>query len=174
MPKTLNEFLECEGINCADTIIMRHKDKNLPQDMLPQLAFYRHEEFNAYQSCHNASAEKTLNRAAYVASFVAVPDKGNLFVGLYKNCGSRIITEKEFLSKPEHKSLIINGYRFKPWRKETLWFDLHRTDIMQEHIQRILIKWNAINYVGIGSNREYVIDRISEQKVFIRGQITRR
>lgn len=73
--------------------MVRHTPFEAPlRRILPWLAAERPDVFNAYQQSQNPAAEKALQKAHYLASFIGLDRGLALFVGLYKQSGSKPIT----------------------------------------------------------------------------------
>lgn len=141
---------------------MRHKSAALGR-LLPWLAAESPDEFNAYQCAHSRNAEASLKKRPLLASFVGLGNGKDCFVGIYENLGAAPITETEFLAKPEQQRLFTAGYAHNPWRDGTLWFDLQRTNFMEELSGRLLVRWSGgRNYARLAENNEFPIVAILE------------
>lgn len=78
-------LLDHADLRAADVTYLFHTT-TLPvlRRMLPWLAAERHDLFEAYQSVHSVTAERTLANRPFVASFVPIGQDDMAFVALYR------------------------------------------------------------------------------------------
>jgi hypothetical protein len=81
-----------------------------------------------------------MKRAKYVASFIGLPSKKALFVGLYANEGSRSVTDSEFVAMPNVQELLPFGHE-PDARGEFLWFDLIKQDALAQWMGKLAVLW---------------------------------
>jgi hypothetical protein len=140
-------LLELEGIDPKRTVIMRHtpEEPNLRKSF-PWLAEEHPDLYNMYQRGHGPRAEATLKRADYLASFIGLPPRNALFVGMYRVEGYEPINRPEYADQAEVRRLIELGMR--PWddanrdiRSERLQFDLRHVESLHQWKGRLVVEW---------------------------------
>lgn len=84
MPIFFNSLLEQFGLTPTDVILLRHQDKHAATGRTPY-ELWRDDRpaFELYQSFQRVDNRTKFTRAPRWASFVANPDGGTMFVGLY-------------------------------------------------------------------------------------------
>src|SRR5690606_37495683 len=102
----LNDLLAKREIDPKGVVVLRHRpDEPQLHRVLPWLAADHHGLFNAYQQTHGPRVQASLQRAAYVASFIGHEPGSALFVGLYDIAGTRSLTYEDFWRVPEYIEL---------------------------------------------------------------------
>ena len=127
----LNDLLKLHDIDPKTVLVMRHRPTEPElRKVFPWLAAERPDTYNAYQRTQGPRAEKAMQRAEYVASFIGHRPGKALFVGLYRRGDCRPLTHKEYWSMPVHNELGAFGMRgfVKGSRESVLWFDLECMD----------------------------------------------
>lgn len=143
----LNNLLELQDIAPKTVLVMRHRpiEPEL-RKVLPWLAAERPDTYNAYQQTQGPRAEKAMQRAEYVASFIGHrPGKG-LFVGLYRRGAWRPLTYQKFWMNPLLNELNAFGMRgfVKGERKHVLWFDLELVDFYSSWKGKLVVDWPGL------------------------------
>lgn len=139
----LNDLLKKSDIDPSQVIIMRH----VPQEpalrkVLPWLAAEQHALYNAYQRTQPVKVERSLQKAAFVASFIGhVPERA-LFVGLYAINGTAPLTHQQFWEVPEHIELKKFGLQgFPPDDRIILRFNMERTGFYENWQGKLVVGW---------------------------------
>lgn len=161
-------LLEIVGVAPDECRLMRHVFPHRP-GLLQWLAAEHHDEFNAFQSSHSLSAERSLSKAKYFASFVATTDGRTALVGLYQINGSRPITYSEFQSIPDLAVFLrIMPEEQSTWREGRLWFELEQTDLLAEYSGRLLVDWPVARaYVRRADTTSLPVTAILEQSALV-------
>ncbi|MEO1206475.1 MAG: GIY-YIG nuclease family protein [Pseudomonadota bacterium] len=138
-----NDALKRNRIDPADVLIMRHRPPEIPlRRQLPWLASERHAVFNAYQR-FQPKAEKAMQRATYLASFIGQDAGAATFVGHYRIAGHRQLEAGEIHSIAEYQVLATLGV--EPTPEETngrhLYFDLEPAEALADWSGRLICKW---------------------------------
>ncbi len=128
-----NDLLKREKLDCQKVLVLRHrpKEKEL-RKVMPWLAAERPAVFNAYQQTQSLQAEKQMQKADYVASFIGHEAGRALFVGLYEARGSKPMTAAMMNRVPEHVELGNYGHGSDTVRPGLLWLDLVLTDLFAD------------------------------------------
>lgn len=138
-----NEALMRHSIDPADVLIMRHRPPE-PQlrRQLPWLASERHAVFNAYQR-FQPKAEKAMQRAAYLASFIGQDVGAATFVGLYRIAGHRPLAPGEIDDIAEYQVLATLGVVPTPEQSSAghLYFDLEPVEVLADWSGRLICRW---------------------------------
>ncbi len=138
-----NDALKRHGIAPADVLIMRHRPPETQlRRQLSWLVMERHAVFNAYQR-FQPKAEKAMQRAEFLASFIGQNAGMATFVGLYRIAGQRQLAPGELADIPEYQVLASLGV--KPSTEEVqaghLYFDLARSEYLAGWSGRLICKW---------------------------------
>jgi hypothetical protein len=168
-----NDLLKRHNIDPSSVLMLRHtpKEKELRR-VIKQLAGEKPDLFNAFQQWHGADAEKKVQQAAYVASFIGNKPNQALFVGLYKIDGWQPLTAEEFAEKPEIKELHqvygMNQFTGEDGRSHVLFFDLKLMDFYRHWSGRLIIDWPppAIQWSRWAARGEFTINNISVDSQF--------
>jgi hypothetical protein len=146
---------------------MRHKPKETTlAKQFHHIAIRRPELYNAYQATQAVREERQLERADYLASFIGHRPGKALFVGLYKNHGSRSLSYKEYWSSPEKKELReLGAIGFKGDRSSILEFNLSLTDFYSAWKGRLVINWpgGERSWSHWASKNKLLVDAILEE-----------
>lgn len=142
---TLNDMLRLQNIDPATVLVMRHSPPE-PQlrKLLPWLAAGQSPLFDAYQQTQSSlRAERALQRAKFVASFIGNEPTRAVFVGLYRRGASEPLSYDEYWSKREYiemrDSLGLRGFQRN--RNTILWFNLKRTKFYTDCIGKLVVRW---------------------------------
>jgi len=103
-----NALLENAGLRPAEVTLLFHTT-NLPilRRMLSWVASERPELFEAYQSVHSITAERTLKNRPYVASFVPLASNEMAFVAVYRIVSFEDRPTAEIYSDPRFAELEL-------------------------------------------------------------------
>lgn len=126
-------LLEAAGLSRTDVRLLRHQDTRYPGHPSPYV-MWRDDRprFEAYQQTQSFKNETVLN-AAYWASFVGLPDKETLFVGLY-----RVIS---FAPLSQDRAHPVNGsIEFSGGCNH---YAIELSDHLADFSGRLLIDWGA-------------------------------
>jgi hypothetical protein len=135
------DLLQKHDLDLSRVMMMRHRpDAPSVRRILPWLAAERPEVYNAYQQIQGPRAEKALARAAYAVSFIAQGSDKALFVGMYRQLGSRLISERNLLAIPAMAELQRLGDPVDG-RAPCLLFDLALMEHCSEYKGRLVITW---------------------------------
>lgn len=142
-----NDLLAKTGIDPRAVIVMRHRPtESRMRLVLPWFAEEQSGLFNAYQSTQRGSAEKSMLKAGYLASFIGTAPGEAIWVGLYEIAGAEPITLEQFRARPEYRELMQHGHIPVPegdTREIIQYFDLVRLDAWREWLGRLTIGWPA-------------------------------
>lgn len=139
-----NDLLRKEGIDPEQVVVLRHRPTEPRlREALPLLSLHRPDLYNAYQRSHGERVEASLRSTQYVASCVGLHPGEALFIGLFRNKGSRPITFAQYWGMKAHQELRDDyGMRgFSGDRKSLLWFDLELTDFYWAWSGRLVVRW---------------------------------
>lgn len=143
----LSSLLRGKNIDPSEVLVLRHTPKEPKlRRKLPQLAAERPDVFNAYQQTQGKEAERAMQRAKYVASFIGQESSNAVFVGLYEVGKAMPLSEEEYWQVPalaEMKQAYgLKGFRpSEEGRSSILWFDLRLTDVYFEWKGKLIVKW---------------------------------
>lgn len=143
----LSSLLRTKKIDPARVLSLRHTPEEPKlKRKLPQLAAERPDVFNAYQQTQGAEAEKAMQRAKYVASFIGQDGGNAMFVGLYEVGKAKPLSEEEYWqvsALAEMKQAYeMKGFRpTEEGRSSILWFDLRLTEHYSEWKGKLIVKW---------------------------------
>ena len=141
-----NDLLEKNKISPSNVLIMRHRPiETSLRRVLPWFASDKPHLFNAYQQIQaGVNAERALQRASILASFIGEKPKLATFVGLFEVGESREISEREYWQIPAMKELHRYGLQKGALRQNSLWFDLKQAELFQQHQGRLVIEWSGL------------------------------
>jgi hypothetical protein len=130
---TFGNLLDIVGIDRQSVRLLRHQDSRYPGHPSPYVLWrdYR-DRFEAYQETQALGDEAKL-RAPYWASFVGLPDKQTLFVGLYSSVFAGPI--KEDRPHPMTGGVQQAG--------TYLLYDLNLLHELSEYMGRLWIDWGS-------------------------------
>ncbi|MBU1210528.1 MAG: GIY-YIG nuclease family protein [Alphaproteobacteria bacterium] len=140
------EFNDCLirlDIHPETVLIMRHRPPEPElRKRLPWLAAERHDVFNAYQQVQ-PKAERAMQRAAYVASFIGQVAGAATFVGLYEISGHRLLEAGELRSMSAYQELANLGVEISEAEQAGghLLFDLQPAGFLEDFSGRMICKW---------------------------------
>jgi hypothetical protein len=139
----LNDLLTKAQYDPAEVLVMRHQPTELSlRRILPWLAVENPKLYNAYQQAQNEKAENALLRAKALVSLVASAPRKAMFIGLYRNAGSKPLSYKQYWAKRENRELSARGMTgFGGNRPHILWFNLVRTDFHANWSGRLVVNW---------------------------------
>lgn len=143
----LNDLLKLHDIDPKTVLVMRHRPKEPEiRKVLPWLAAERPDTYNAWQQTQYPRAEKAMQRAEFVASFIGHRPGKALFVGLYRRGDCRPLTHKEYWSMPVNNELGAFGMRgfIKGSRDSVLWFDLECMDFYSSWKGKLVVDWPGL------------------------------
>lgn len=124
----MNDVFRLAGIEPEKVIVLRHSPfEPEVRKILPWLAAENPDVFNAYQQTQGEKLESSLQKAAYVASFIGHEPGKALFVGLYAIGKSKPLTHEKYWQVPtyvELKKFGLRGFTKESGRASILWFDL--------------------------------------------------
>jgi hypothetical protein len=137
------DLLVAKGFDPDCVLVMRHQpDERALNRVLRWLAAEQPEIYNGYQQAQRPRSEKALARAKYLASFVSNGPGKALFVGLYKNTGSKPLSYDQYWQVPANIELQKYGMRgLGPDEGPRLWFDLMLVDFYADWKGRLVITW---------------------------------
>jgi hypothetical protein len=140
-----NDLLQSKSIDPDSVLVLRHRptERELNR-VLPTLAAERPELFNAYQQTQGERVEKAMQRAKYVAAFIARGAGRAIFAGLYERRGESPTTYDAWSVRPEVLELARHGMkvaRDETTRDAFLWFDLAVTDFYADWKGKLVIQW---------------------------------
>jgi hypothetical protein len=143
----LNALLKAKTIDPKDVLVLRHTPLELKlRRKLPNLAAERPDVFNAYQQTQGKSAEKAMQRAKFVASFIGQAKGNAVFVGLYKVGKAEPLNEEGYWNIPALMEMK-QAYGMKGFcpseegRTTLLWFGLQLTDHYAEWKGKLVVTW---------------------------------
>lgn len=146
----LNDLLTKQGLDPKTVLVMRHRPRE-PElhKVLPWLAAERPDTYNAYQQTQSPKAEKAMQKANYVASFIGHEAGKALFVGIYRRGASRPLTLDEYWQVDAYIEMRdkygLGGFDVesvhKQQRASLLWFDLELTENYIDWKGRLVIEW---------------------------------
>lgn len=145
----LNDLLVKQQIDPRTVLVLRHRPVEPElRKVLPWLAAERPETFNAYQQTQDPRAEKAMQKAEVVASFIGHQSGKALFIGLYQRKDWRPLTFDEFWRVPafvEMRAFGMRGFEkereLERGRESVLWFDLDPLDLYAEWKGRLMVHW---------------------------------
>ncbi|MBI3210789.1 MAG: GIY-YIG nuclease family protein [Candidatus Solibacter usitatus] len=98
--------------------------------------------YNAYQQTQGEAAEKAMQRASHVASFIGHQPGKALFTGLYSIGASKPLTFEEYWRVPQYVEMKKFGMKgFLGDRPSVLWFDLVLTDFYASWKGKLIVEW---------------------------------
>ncbi len=101
-----NTLLEAEGIDSRDVSVILHTTNLQPlRRMLPWIVAERPDLFDAYQSVHSRTAEMALRKRPLAASFVSMPGKKLVFVGLFRVASVEELPTTEIYRDPRFEEM---------------------------------------------------------------------
>lgn len=124
-------------------LIMRHTPQRprLRQEML-KLAIEEPKVFNEYQQTQRPREEKMLAKAKYLVALFGNKPGEAVFVGLYRNRGSRQITRRELLGRAATRELGKYGVVHSD-RPSRLLFDLREEGELRELKCKFVVRWGT-------------------------------
>lgn len=164
------DLLKQQGIDPKAVLVMRHRPFETElRKVLPWLAAERPELFNAYQQGQNPRAEKAMQRADYVASFIGHQPAKGLFVGLYRRGKWKPMTYQQYWSHgllKELGALGMQGFE-KGTRKQLLWFELKLVDFFSSWKGKLVVEWPGLerSWYRWADRNSFTIAAIHEQSV---------
>lgn len=176
MPLMLNNLLELNGVDPANTLVLRHvPGETKLRRVFPWIAAEKPEVFNAYQKGHGEKLEKTmakLARQGTIAAFIGHDPGKALLVGLYDIVGHDTIDYEGFVATPEIQTLFklgMNDPGPDGFREGTQWFDLDLRTHLLEWRGRLVIKWpgSERSWYRWAHNNEIEIEAISEDSKLV-------
>jgi hypothetical protein len=149
-----NDLLGVKGFDPKTVLLMRHRPKEASlRSVFHQLAIMRPDLYNTYQSTHYERQEKQLSKATYLASFIGHRPGKALFIGFFRNGGSKAITHQQYWKIKEnnelHSSYGMKG--FDGARPTTLLFNLKLLPVFADWKGRLVIEWSG----GRGAERSW-------------------
>lgn len=170
-----NLLLTSCGIDPEDVSLVFHTTRLAPlKTMLPWLVAQRRDLFEAYESVHSSTAERTLAGRPFYASFVPCGDADMLFTGLYEICSKDFTTAKEIYSDPRFGELAAQygASDTSPERnlnrdREQRFFVSKRLDHLSELRGRLtLVSPAGRAYVRLAANLDPEVLSISAESRF--------
>jgi hypothetical protein len=153
----LSDCLAKRNIEPGRTLVMRHRptSKSL-REALSWWAGERPAWYNDYQRSQKPRQEKMLSSASYLVSCIGHEPGLALFVGIYRVCGFRPISEEEFWAIPANKEMrTLTQYRDRD--------GLVRSRIIgrNERVERETLFELAKTRTGLGSvgRPQYIFNR---------------
>ncbi|HYH63318.1 MAG TPA: GIY-YIG nuclease family protein [Urbifossiella sp.] len=142
---TLNDLLKGKGLDPEQVLVFRHRPPEAKLNrVFPWLAQQRPDLFNAFQQSQPEKLERAMQKAKYVASFIARGPDRALFVGLYEVVGWKSMAYAECAALPENVELTgfgMSGFSGTVPRPTVLWFDLSLTALYAEWKGRLIVGW---------------------------------
>ncbi|MCH9806884.1 MAG: GIY-YIG nuclease family protein [Alphaproteobacteria bacterium] len=138
-----NDALARQSIDPECVLIMRHRPPEAElRRQLPWLATERHAVFNAYQA-FQPRAERAMQRATYLASFIGQGAGRATFVGLYRITGQRQLAPGEIDDIAEYR--VLAGLGVEPSTEEVQaghhYFELSMSEHFADWSGRLICKW---------------------------------
>ncbi len=148
----LNDLLALEGIDAGSVSVLLHSPREgALMRLMPSLVRTRRTAVEAYQATHSRPAERALSQGRlFVAAFVkASPEREAgrsrmLFIGIYRNYGSRLRSHAEIWA--EHEIRWLNGmfgacaeFAYASPVNHWRWFDLQLTERLPDLQGRLVI-----------------------------------
>ena len=146
----LNDLLTKQGLDPSTVLVMRHcPPESKLRKVLPWFAAERPDFYNAYQQTQGPRAEKAMQKADYVASFIGQESGSALFVGIYKRGEWRKLSFVQywkidaFIEMRDKYGMpdFDVEHQHKQKRDGLLWFDLELTDYYAEWKGRLVVEW---------------------------------
>jgi len=139
-----NNLLLDGDIDPKDVLVLRHRPKQPKlRKVLPWLAEENPKVFNAYQQTQKPKAEKAMQQAKSVASFIGHESGKAVFVGLYKVNGYESLSFDQYRKEPT-LSELTEKYEMEGMTDEhdkTLWFDLVLLEFYSKWKGKLIIRW---------------------------------
>jgi hypothetical protein len=144
-----NDLLAKQDIDPKSVLVMRHRPAEPDiRKVLPWLAAERPQTYNAYQQTQGPRAEKAMQKASFIASFIGHEAGRALFIGLYRRGDWRPLAFDAFWNVPayvEMRAFGMLGYEeereLARGRESILWFDLDLTDFHAAWKGRLIVDW---------------------------------
>src|SRR5438270_5900750 len=140
----LNDLLRREDIDPQHVLVLRHTPPETElKKLIPWLALEKPDLFNAYQQTQKKRVENRMTHARYVAAFIGHEPRKALFIGLYSNKGSTLITREQFDETPDFIELMrygMKGFDESDPRSSCLRFDLELTDFYAQWKGKLIIR----------------------------------
>ena len=173
MDLDFNDLLKKNGIDPDKVLVLRHRPKEPElRKALPWLAIEHPDVFNAYQATQNPRAESAMSRSVYVAAFIGHEPGKAVFVGLYRQCGSRPVAFEELRKQPAFQALerLGNNADPPPPTQEFLLFDLQLTAVLSDWKGRLIIRWPPpeLSWFRWAGRSQMAIDAILEESSLVR------
>lgn len=163
----LNDLLRENDIDPGTTLVLRHAPKEPKlRENFPWIAQERPDLFNAYQSIQYAKTEAQMAKASFVASFIAQKNGKALFVAIYDNKGSTLVSNETWWALPEANELIRWGMSSaSDPRPEYRRFQLDETGILSDWKGRLIVDWPPpqINWSRWAKGNCYPVHAIAEE-----------
>ena len=169
------DILRKSGIDPKGVLILRHSPPEAElRKVLPWLANEHPDVFNTYQSTQHPRAEAAMTKAKHVASFIGHGPGKALFVGLYEQAGSKLITDVDFRALEAVQLLTDLGQSPDPdpakHRSEYQHFDLRLTGALSEWSGRLIVNWPPpeIGWFKWASKSTFPIHAITEDSLLVK------
>ena len=170
-----NNLLIKNGIDPKGVLILRHSPPEAElRKVLPWLASEHPDVFNAYQSTQYPRAEAAMAKATYVASCIGHGPGKALFVGLYEQAGSKLITDVDFRALEAVQMLTGLGQNPDPgstkYRSEYQHFDLRLTATLSEWSGRLIVNWPPpeVGWFKWASKSAFRVHAITEDSLLVK------
>jgi hypothetical protein len=157
-----NDLLRMGGIDPKQVNVMLHSPQH-PEfaKVLPTLVHTRRDALDMYQATHNRPAEQALKKGRpFVAVFVRVGHRRQVFVGIYDNLGWRDRPWGEILAEPEAQFLFQTYGVFAEDKQKDpgqmqAFFNLLLGPILKEMIGRLVVEVDLTQtYVRLAESLE--------------------
>jgi len=171
-----SDFLRKNEIESDKTLMLRHSPPDKFRTVLRWLASKEPGVFNCYQATQYSKAEAAMAKAAYVASFIGHAPGKALFVGLYKQAGSKLVTDAAFRALKPYQRLVELGHKSDPakYRRKYQRFDLRPIPDLSEWKGRLIIDWPPpdLGWFKWASKNTFPVHAITQESELV-GRIPR-
>lgn len=161
-----NDLLKAEQVDPDTTLVLRHvpREREL-RKVLPWLAVERPAVYNAYQQTQSPKAEKQMQRAKHVASFIGYGPAKALFVGLYEMRGVEMVPSASLHALHEQQELAKYGMKFDAQMTEQLLFDLELTPHFSHWQGKLVVRWPPpeIAWIRWAGKNQIKVEAITEE-----------
>lgn len=143
---TLNELMDRNEIGQKRTLVVRHRPHEPAlRKVFSWIVAERPDLFLAYQSSQWRTLEAAMLKADLLLSFVGLEAGSAVLAGTYRIGPHKEISASDFWSIPENIELKAFGMTGMDASRElTRWFDLEKTEFMEDAFGRLTIGWPGL------------------------------